>query len=60
LLLPPLAFGVDAFEPMGEDVELLLEAIFRRPFSLQLLVELGSASFRFAECTLQKGDSLFG
>ena len=60
LLLPPLAFGVDAFEPMGQDVELLLEAIFRRAFALQLLVELGRASFRFAERILQKGESLFG
>ena len=60
LLLPPLALGVDALEPMRQDVELLLEAIFRRAFALQLLVELRGASFRFAERVLQQGDSLFG
>ena len=49
LLLPALALGFDALEPMGQDVELLLETSFRRAFALQLLVELGSASFRFAE-----------
>ncbi len=60
LLLPMRTLGFDALEPLGEDIELHFEAIFRRTLALQVLVEVGCARLRFAERVLQKGDSLFG
>ena len=60
LLLPAQALGFDALEPMGQDVELLLDAGLRRALALQLLVEVGGSGFRFAERVLQEGESLFG
>ena len=48
LLLPADSLGLDGFELMGQDVELLLELVLRRFLAFQLLVEIGSTGFRIA------------
>jgi hypothetical protein len=48
LLLPTRALGLDGFEPVSQDVELLFELRLRRALALQLLVEIRSTGLRIA------------